>query len=65
VQFFTAPTNEFTQDLPTDENVILVTPGNPMQVIGQTGIVLYAHTPAWTGASHELWSCPFTFIKGP
>jgi hypothetical protein len=65
VQFFTAPNSEFTQGLPTDENVILVTPGNPMQVIGQTGIVLYAHTPDWTGASHELWSRPFTFIKNP
>lgn len=65
VQFFTAPNNEFTSGLPTDENVILVTPGNPVQVIGQTGIVLYAHTPAWTGASHELWSRPFTFMKNP
>ncbi len=65
VQFFTAPNNEFTAGLPTDENVILLTPGNPMQVIGQTGIVLYAHTPSWKGASHELWSRPFTFIRNP
>lgn len=65
VEFFTAPNNEFTSGLPTDENVILVTPGNPAQGIGQTGIVLYAHTPAWTGASHELWSRPFTFRKNP
>ena len=49
----------------TDENVILVTPGNAIRVIGQTGIVLYAHTPDWTGASHELWSRPFTFSKNP
>ena len=65
VQFFTAPNNEFTEGLPTDENVILVTPGNPTQVIGQTGIVLYAHTPAWKNSSHELWSRPFTFNKSP
>lgn len=65
VQFFTAPNDEFTPGLPVDENVILVTPGNPMQVIGQTGIVLYAHSPAWQGVSHELWSRPFTFIKNP
>jgi len=39
VQFLTAPIDEFTAGLPTDENVILVTPGNPMRVIGQTGIV--------------------------
>jgi hypothetical protein len=64
-QFFTAPNDEFTPGLPTDENVILITPGNAIQVIGQTGIVLYAHTPDWTGASHELWSRPFTFIKSP
>jgi hypothetical protein len=32
--------NEFTTGLPTDENMILVTPGNPLQVIGQTGIEL-------------------------
>lgn len=65
VQFFTAPNNEFTQGLPTDENVILVTPGNPVQVIGQTGLVLYAHTSAWKNSSHELWSRPFTFTRNP
>jgi hypothetical protein len=64
-QFFTAPNPEFTPGLPVDENVILVTPGNPMQVIGQTGIVLYAHSSAWQGVSHELFSRPFTFIKSP
>lgn len=64
-QFFTAPNDEFTKGLPTDENVILVTPGNPVQVIGQTGIVLYAHTPAWTSVSHEPTTRPFTFIKTP
>ena len=65
VQFFTAPNNEFTEGLPTDENVILVTPGNPTQVIGQTGIVLYAHTSAWKNNSHEMWSRSFTFTKHP
>ena len=64
-QFFTAPNNEFTPALPVDENVILVTPGNPVQIIGQTGIVLYAHSPAWQGVSHELWSRPFAFTKNP
>jgi hypothetical protein len=51
--------------LPVDENVILVTPGNPPQVIGQTGIVLYAHSPAWQNVPHELYSRPFTFQKNP
>ena len=65
VQFFTAPNNEFTAGLPTDENLILITPGNSVQVIGQTGIVLYAHTDAWKNNSHELWSRPFKFQKNP
>ena len=33
------------------------------QIIGQTGIALYAHTPAWKNNSHELWSRLFTFQK--
>jgi hypothetical protein len=65
IQFFTSPVPEFTQDQSTDENVILVTPGSPDQVIGQTGYVLYAHTPAWGRISHELWVRPFTFQKNP
>ncbi len=65
VQFFTAPNNEFTTGLPVDENVILITPGNPPQVVGQTGLVLYAHSPAWKNVSHELWSRPFSFTKNP
>jgi hypothetical protein len=60
-QYFTAPVREFTTGQPTDENVIMVTPGNPGQVIGQTGYVLYAHTPAWGDTAHELWMRPFTF----
>ena len=60
-QFFTAPAPEFTTGMPTDENVIMVTPGNPVQVIGQTGYVLYAHTPAWGDSAHQLWIFPFTF----
>lgn len=63
VQFFTAPNDESTQGLPADENVILVTPGNPVQGIGQTGIVLYAHTPVCGGVLHELTPRPFTFVK--
>jgi hypothetical protein len=64
-QFFTAPSPEFLAGSETDENVVLVTPGNPDQVIGQTGIVLYSHTSAWKSIPDELWSCPFTFSKGP
>jgi hypothetical protein len=60
-QYFTAPVREFTTGQPTDENIIMVTPGNPGQVIGQTGYVLYAHTPAWGDSAHELWMRPFTF----
>ncbi len=60
-QFFAAPSSEFTPGQPTDENVIMVTPGNPGQVIGQTGYVLYAHTPSWGSVPHELWMRPFTF----
>lgn len=43
----------------------LVTPGNPGQVIGQTGYVLYASTPAWGKTPHMLWMRPFTFNKSP
>ena len=64
-QFFTAPSPEFLKGSQTDENVILVTPGNPDQVIGQSGIVLYSHTDAWKGSPDELWSRPFTFTKSP
>ena len=50
-----------------DDNFVFVTPGNPGQVIGQTGIVLYSHTPRYgfgtcpTVQFHELWIRPFTF----
>jgi hypothetical protein len=73
-QFYTAPPGDtlFTAGEQNDENVILVTPGNAPQVIGQTGLVLYAHTPSFgygggSGSSvpHELWSRPFTFTKSP
>ena len=64
-QFFTAPSPEFLLGSETDENVILVTSGNPDQVIGQSGIVLYSHTTAWKGIPDELWSRPFTFQKNP
>jgi hypothetical protein len=52
---------------PNDDNFVFVTPGNPGQVIGQTGIVLYSHTPRFgfgtcpTVQFHELWIRPFTF----
>ena len=50
-----------------DDNFVFVTPGNPGQVIGQTGIVIYSHTPHYgfgtcpTVQFHELWIRPFTF----
>jgi len=74
MQFYTTPPGDtlFTADEQNDENVILVTPGNAPQVIGQIGLVLYAHTPSFgygggSGSSvpHELWSRPFTFTKSP
>jgi hypothetical protein len=52
---------------PNDDNVVLVTPGNPGQVLGKTGLALYSHTPHWgfktcpTVQYHELWVRPFTF----
>ncbi|MGA9100128.1 MAG: hypothetical protein WB392_14485 [Methanotrichaceae archaeon] len=54
---------------PMDLNYILVTPGDPGGVIGQTGYVLYASTPSHGGGRptmvpHELWIRPFTFTKG-
>ena len=64
-QFYTAPSPEFLLGGETDENVILATPGDPDQVIGQSGIVLYSHTTAWKGIPDELWSRPFTFTKNP
>ncbi len=64
IQFFTAPAPMFTNGQETDENVSLVTPGNAGQVIGQTGYVLYASTPAWGKEPHELWMRPFTFTSG-
>ena len=54
---------------PMDLNYILVTPGYPGGVIGQTGYVLYAHTDH-KGLNcdkfypHELWVRPFAFTKG-
>jgi hypothetical protein len=62
-QFYTSPAPLFTNGQQTDENVILVTPGNPGQVIGQTGYLLYASTPAWGVAPHELWMRPFSFTQ--
>ncbi len=62
-QFFAAPASEFNHNQETDENVSLVTPGNAGQVIGQSGYVLYASTPAWGRTPHELWMRPFTFEK--
>ncbi len=65
-QFFFPTDTLFTPGKENDENVVLVTPGNPPQVIGQSGYVLYASTPSFgfgTGSSvsHELWMRPFSF----
>ena len=63
IQFFVEPGEEFQG--PTDENVILVTPGNPAQSVGQTGYALYAHTPNWGSVAHQLYMRPFTFKMTP
>jgi len=60
-QFFAAPNPLFQRGDETDENVILVTPGDAGGVIGGSGYVLYAHTPSWGSVPHELWMRPFTF----
>ncbi len=52
---------------PMDWNFVLATPGNPAGVIGQTGVVIYAHTDVrgqQCGSRfdpHELFVRPFTF----
>ena len=56
-QFYTAPCTSgtttpscgiFTRGNQTDDNMIFFTPENASnQITGQTGLVLYAHTPAW------------------
>ncbi len=63
VQFFVEPGGEFQG--PTDENVILVTPGNAPQELGRTGYALYAYTPQWGSTPHELWMRPFAFKISP
>ena len=55
------PLANFADGAETYENVILVTPGSPEGVIGQTGLVLYAYTPSWGHNAHMLWSRPFRF----
>jgi hypothetical protein len=62
-QFFAAPAPTFTNGQEADENLSLVTPENEGQVIGETGYLLYASTPAWGKVPHELWMRPFTFNK--
>jgi hypothetical protein len=66
VQFYAPRSPLFTKGEPNDDHLILVTPGNPMQVIDQAGLVLYAHTPSFgvgTGQNEpqELWCRTFTF----
>lgn len=61
--FQSQSTSYFVNGQETDEDVTLVTPGNPPGVIGQNGYVLYAHTPAWGEVPHELWMQPFNFTN--
>jgi hypothetical protein len=55
---------------PMDWNYILVSPGSPAGVIGETGYVLYAHTDTrgldcpGRFSPHMLWVRPFAFAKG-
>jgi hypothetical protein len=65
IQFYSSPTPMFSNDQPTEENLSLVTPGNPGQVIGQSGYILYASTPSWGKVAHMLWMRSFTFNKSP
>jgi hypothetical protein len=71
---WTAPTNFLPMAMwqscqPMDWNFMLVTPGNPAGVIGQTGYVLFAHSDAkglnCTGrfSPHMPWIRPFTFSQ--
>jgi len=73
---WTRPTNFMPMKMwqpcqPMDWNYTFVTPGNQAGVIGQAGLVLYAHTDAkGVGCSnrftpHMLWVRPFSFIKTP
>jgi hypothetical protein len=53
-----------------EANYILVTPGNPGEVIGQAGDVLYSITssrgmPSPRMVPHELRMRPFTSTKSP
>jgi hypothetical protein len=68
-QFYAPPDTLFTRGKQNDDNLILVTPGSPGQVIGQTGVVLYASTPSFgfgggtdtLSVPHELWMRTFAF----
>ncbi len=63
-RFYQAPAPIFSNGQETDENYVLVTPGEPGGTIGQSGYVLYAETPAWGSVAHELWVRPFNFTGG-
>ena len=68
---WTAPVNFMPMPMwrscqPMDWNFILVTPGKPAGVIGQTGLVLYAHSDqkglnCGNFDAHELWVRGFKF----
>jgi hypothetical protein len=71
---WTPPTNFLPMTMwkacqPMDWNFMLVTPGNPAGVIGQTGYVLYAHSDSkglgceGGFSPHMLWVRPFTVSR--
>ena len=72
-EFYSPTDSLFTRGKPNADNLILVTPGNPGQVIGQRVYVLYANTPSFgfgggtdtLSVSHELWMRPFAFDAVP
>jgi hypothetical protein len=73
---WTTPVNFMSEQMwqhcqPMDWNYVFVTPGNGPGIIGQTGLVLYAHTDAkglgcpGGFSPHELWVRSFTFTNSP
>ncbi len=66
VQFTFPAQKQFQTGQPNDDNYVLVTRGEPGGVIGQSGLVLYAHTDDFGAGQddpHELWCRSFTLSK--
>jgi hypothetical protein len=65
-QFFFPAFTPFTSGVPMDENAVFFTPGNAnTMTIGATGLMLYAHTQAWSNTSHNLWTRSFQYGPTP